>query len=171
MNERLVPSEGEYGEFYETYISKVRGRDLDALMLSQVEDLRQYFEGMKEEQAAQSYEEGKWSLKELIGHINDTEKVMLYRALCIARGEKQSLPSMDQEEYVAKGNFNDQPLALLLEDFELTRFVIRNFFRSLSPDALTYTGSANGYTTSVRALMNIIPGHFLHHMQILKERY
>ncbi|AGA78812.1 DinB family protein [Echinicola vietnamensis] len=171
MNEKLIPEMEEYGPFYDTYVSKVRGENVEKLLLSQVEEFRKYFEGMSDEAASKSYEDGKWSLKEVIGHINDTEKVMLFRALSIARKDKQPLPGMDQEAYVKAAKFNDRPLAELLEEFELTRYVIRSFFRSLPEDAYTYTGTANDYTMSVRSFLYIIPGHFKHHMQILRERY
>ncbi|MBD8487394.1 DinB family protein [Echinicola sp. CAU 1574] len=171
MNDKLIPEKGEYGAFYETYVSKVKGENIKELLISQVEELRSYFEGMTEEQARETYEDGKWSLKEVIGHINDTEKIMLFRALCFARKDDQELPGMDQEDYVKAARFNDVPLANLLEEFELSRYVIRSFMNHLPEEALTYTGTANGYEISVRALLNIIPGHFRHHMQILHERY
>lgn len=171
MNEKLIPKSGEYGAFYETYISKMVGEDVEELLLSQIHELRSYFQGMSEEEATRSYEDGKWSLKEVIGHINDTEKIMLFRALCFARKEEQELPGMDQEEYVSAAKFNSLSLEQLLEDFELTRRVIKNFLKSLPEEAYTYVGTANGYEVSVRALLSIIPGHFKHHMQILRERY
>ncbi|GAB3663912.1 DinB family protein [Echinicola sediminis] len=171
MSELLIPEEGEYGAFYETYVSKVRGEDIAELLISQVEELRSYFEGMSEEKAMHRYEDGKWSLKEVIGHINDTEKIMFFRALCFARNDDQELPGMEQEDYVQAAHFNEVPLINLLEEFELTRYLIRSFINGLPEEAFARVGVANGYEISVRALLNIIPGHFKHHMQILHERY
>ncbi len=171
IDDKLIPEEKEYGSFYETYISYVRGKDPVELMLSQVNTLREYFVGITEEKAQLSYDDGKWTFKEVIGHINDTEKIMLYRALCIARNEKIKLPGYEQEEYVKAADFNRLPLTVLLDDFEQSRKLIVSFFKNLPEEALTRMGNANGYDLSVRALLNIIPGHFEHHMRILHERY
>jgi len=171
MSDLLIPEEGEYGAFYETYVSKVKGEDITELLISQVEELRDYFDEMPEEKATQSYEDGKWSFKEVIGHINDTEKIMFFRALCFARNDDQELPGMEQEDYVKAARFNEVPLVNLLEEFELTRYLIRSFMNGLPEEAFSRVGIANGYEISVRALLNIIPGHFKHHMQIIHERY
>ncbi|MDN3670332.1 DinB family protein [Echinicola jeungdonensis] len=129
MNEKLMPESNEYGSFYETYISYVRGKDPLDLMLSQIGVLREYFVGVTEEVAQSNYDDGKWSYKEVIGHINDTEKIMLYRALCIARNEKIKLPGYEQEEYVKAANFNQIPLAILLDDFEQSRKLMVPFLK------------------------------------------
>ncbi|MEX2592450.1 MAG: DinB family protein [Anditalea sp.] len=163
------PVKGEYGDSYEAYIAKVKGQDISALLVSQIEELRFFFDQLSEEKAGKSYLKGKWSYKQLLGHINDTEKVMFFRALCFARNEKQPLPGFDQDDYVNAANFNDIHLTNLLEDFDLTRRSLSYFLKNLPEEAFSRTGTVNEQTMSVRALLHIIPGHFEHHLTILKS--
>ena len=163
-----TPDSDEYGEYYENYISRVRGQDISALIISQVEELRFFFKQISEEQSIKSYQEGKWTYKQLLGHINDTEKIMFFRALCLARKEQQPLPGFDQDVYVNAANFNDASLSSLLDDFELTRRSISFFINNLSNEAASRQGVVNDQLMSVRALLHIIPGHFEHHLGILK---
>jgi hypothetical protein len=164
-----TPDSDEYGEFYENYISRMRGRDISALINSQVEELRSFFSSVGEEQSIKSYQEGKWTYKQLLGHINDTEKIMFFRALCLARNEQQPLPGFDQDVYVNAANFNGVSLSSLLEDFELVRRSISFFIDNLTNEAASRQGKVNDQTMSVRALLHIIPGHFEHHLEILKS--
>ena len=164
-----TPDSDEYGEYYENYISRVRGQDISALIISQVEELRFFFKPISEEQSLKSYRKGKWTYKQLLGHINDTEKIMFFRALCLARDEQQPLPGFDQDVYVNAANFNEASLSSLLEDFELTRRSISFFINNLSNEAASRKGIVNDQLMSVRALLHIIPGHFEHHLEILKS--
>lgn len=163
------PEKGEYGDNYEAYIAKVKGQDILALLMSQIEELRFYFEQLSEEKAGARYMKGKWSYKQLLGHINDTEKVMFFRALCFARGKDQSLPGFDQDDFVNAANFNDIPVTDFLEDFALTRRSLSYFMKNLPEEAFSRMGKVNGQDTSVRALLHIIPGHFEHHLEILNS--
>jgi hypothetical protein len=163
------PELTEYGEYFNTYISKVKGSDIGELLSSQVEELRFVVDQLTEETAVRSYGPGKWSYKQLLGHINDTEKIMFFRALCIARNEQQAFPGFDQDDYVNAANFDDIPLADLMEDFEHTRQAIAFFVKHLSEDASLRQGTVSGNPTSTRALIYIIPGHFEHHLEILKS--
>lgn len=165
----LAPEVTEYGGYFDTYISKVRGSDVHELLLSQVEELRFMAQQLTEETAALPYSPGKWTYKQLIGHINDTEKIMFFRALCIARTEQQAFPGFDQDEYVHAADFDNVPLPDLMEDFEHTRHAIAYFVKHLSKDASRRQGTVSGNTTSARALIYIIPGHFEHHLEILKR--
>src|SRR5690606_35944861 len=106
-----APEKTEYGEYFDTYISKVRGSDIAELLLSQVEELRFLVDQLTEEKAIQPYAPGKWTYKQLLGHINDTEKIMFFRALCIARNEQKAFPGFDQDDYVQVANFDDVPLS------------------------------------------------------------
>lgn len=163
------PEPTEYGEYFNTYISKVKGSDIEELLSSQIEELRFVVDQLTEETAVQSYAPGKWSYKQLLGHINDTEKIMFFRALCIARNEQQAFPGFNQDEYVNAANFGDIPLGDLMEDFEHTRQAITYFVKHLSEDASKRQGTVSGNPTSTRALIYIIPGHFEHHLEILKS--
>jgi hypothetical protein len=162
------PESNEYGEYYEKYIVKVKEEDIRALLMSQVEELLFYFKQIPKNKANTPYAEGKWTYKEVLGHILDTEKIMYFRALCIARNEKQALPGFDQDEYVNAIDFNEVPMADFLEDFELIRRSISYFVKHLQEGAISRKGMVNGNLTSVRALLFIIAGHFEHHLEILK---
>lgn len=165
----LAPEVTEYGEYFDTYISKVRSSDIAELLLSQVEELRFLVDQLTEETATQPYAPGKWTYKQLLGHINDTEKIMFFRALCIARNEQQAFPGFDQDDYVNAADFDAVPLSDLMEDFEHTRNSITYFFKHLFGEASQRKGTVSGHTTSARALIYIIPGHFEHHLEILKR--
>ncbi|MFC0261169.1 DinB family protein [Fontibacter flavus] len=171
MNELLIPQEGEYNPYYETYINWVKGKDLPKILLSQIEEVRIFFEKMGEEKSKLAYAEGKWSAKEVLGHITDTDRVMAYRALSIARGEQASLPGFDQDAYVQKALFNEVPLVRLLEEFEMTRYALVSMLRNIPESTYVNFGVANNVPVTVRALFNIIAGHTIHHMNILSERY
>lgn len=171
MNEKLTPQEGEYGKFYEGYVSWVKGKDIPKLLLSQIEEVRGLFEQMGEEKSNLAYAPDKWTAKEVLGHITDTDRMMCFRALCFARGEKAALPGFDQDKYVAAAGFNQVSLVKLLEDFEMSRYSIASLLNSLPEASLTNIGIANENTVSVRALFNIIPGHTQHHLNILREKY
>lgn len=171
MNELLIPEEGEYNPYYETYINWVKGKDLFKILLSQIEEVRNFFEKMGEEKSKLAYAEGKWSAKEVLGHITDTDRVMAYRALSIARGEQASLPGFDQDAYVQTALFNEVPLVRLLEEFEMTRYALVSMLRNIPESTYANLGVANNVPVTVRALINIIAGHTIHHMNILRERY
>jgi hypothetical protein len=171
MNEQLIPKEGEYGAYYEAYISRVKGKEIFALLLSQVNEVRNLFDKLGEPKSNLAYAEGKWSAKEVLGHIIDTDRIMVYRALCIARGEEQSLPGFDQDSYVVQGKFNDIPLEQLLEEFELSRNAIASMFKNIHVTDYSNVGLANNFPASVRALFHIILGHAAHHLQVLEEKY
>ena len=171
MNEQLIPKEGEYGAYYEGYISHVKGLDIPVLLLSQIEEVRNIFEKLGELKSNLPYAEGKWSAKELLGHMTDTDRIMAYRALCFERGEQDSLPGFDQDSYVVQGKFNDVPLMQLLEEFEMSRYALVSLLKNLSESVYSNKGLANNYPASVRALFHIIAGHTVHHLQVLKEKY
>ena len=165
------PKTGEYSDYFETYIARVRDKDIQVLMISQIEELERIYAQLTEEKAATPYKEGKWTYKELLGHINDTEKIMFFRALCIARGEKESFPGFDQDAYVLKANFNAVPTEALLRDFRLTRKLIVSFMNNLPKEAIDDVGVVNGHKTSVTALLHIITGHFVHHLTIIDDTF
>src|SRR5690554_45812 len=129
------PEMNEYGEYYEKYISKIRGSDVAELLLSQVEELRFVVKQLTEERAVKPYAPDKWTYKQLLGHINDTEKIMFFRALCVARNEQQALPGFDQDDYVRAADFNNVHLSDLMEDFEYIRRSIAYFLKHLSKEA------------------------------------
>ena len=171
MNTFSLPSKGEYPPYYETYISKLGDHSFSTLLQSQTQELKTFFASKTEEWTNMPYAPGKWTPKEVLGHLTDTERIMTFRALCIARGEKKSLPGFDQDPYVVQGQFNAVLLDDLLSDFEMQRQAILSMVQTFPEAAFQEVGSANGNPMSTRALLWIIPGHFMHHFQVLQHAY
>ena len=171
MNTFSLPSKGEYPPYYETYISKLGDQNFSSLIQSQTQELKAFFVSKPEGWSNVPYASGKWTPKEVLGHLLDTERIMTFRALCIARGEKKLLPGFDQDPYVVQGQFNVVSLDDLLSDFEMQRQAILTMVRTFSQAAFQEIGSANGNPMSTRALLWIIPGHFMHHFQVLQHTY
>ena len=117
------------------------------------------------------YAPGKWTLKEVLGHLTDDERIFAYRALCIARGDTHPLESFDENAYVAGANFNDRSVGNLLDEYYFVRRSTVALFESLSSDAWLRRGTVSGYSASVRGLAFHIAGHELHHLAIVRERY
>jgi hypothetical protein len=171
MNTFSLPSKGEYPPYYENYISKLGDQNFSTLIQSQTQELKSFFASKPEEWANMPYAPGKWTPKEVIGHLLDTERIMTFRALCIARGEKKLLPGFDQDPYVVQGQFNAVALDDLLADFEMQRQAILSMVRTFPEASFQEIGSANSNPMSTRALLWIIPGHFMHHFQVLQQHY
>ena len=168
----MRPAETEYASFYAGYISRVPA-DADPLLMldQQPAQLRALLSGLTEAQAGQGYAEGKWSLKELLLHMADAERIFSYRALRFGRGDAQELPGFDENTYAAASGANAQPLADLLREYESVRAASLTLFSSFTPAQLLLTGTANGNPVSVRALLYILAGHELHHLHVMQERY
>jgi hypothetical protein len=166
-----LPSKGEYPPYYETYISKLAEANFSDLLLKQIEQLKTLLSSKPAGWENTPYAPGKWSPKEVLGHCIDTERIMTFRALCIARGEKKLLPGFDQDPYVVQGQFNAVALDDLLADFELQRQAILSMVQTFPEASFQEIGSANGNPMSTRALLWIIPGHFMHHFEVLQQAY
>lgn len=165
------PEKNEYAEYYERYVSLVGKKDILEALQKQVGDLRNLFAGRAAEKGDFRYAEGKWSVKELLGHLIDGERVFSYRALRISRGDKTPLASFEENSYVANSNFSNSEIADLIEEFSLLRQSNVLFFKNLADKAWLRTGTASNAEISVRALAYIMVGHIRHHANILRERY
>lgn len=165
------PGAGEYAPYYEKYVSLVPAGDIVETLRRQSSDTLALLGGVDDARALSRYEPGKWSVKEVVGHILDSERVFAYRALRFARGDETPLPGYDQDAYVSAANFDARPLASLAADFGRVRASTVSLFESLDPEAWTRRGVANENPASVRAIAHIIAGHELHHVRILRERY
>lgn len=166
------PQAGEYGEFYAGYIQRVpEGSDLLALLSSQPDELRTLLGGISDAQANAHPAPGEWSIKEVIGHVCDTERVFAYRALRIARGDTTPLAGFDQDAYVRATNFNARELNDLLEEFALQRRANLLCFKALTEPELVRRGTASTLPASVRALLYMMAGHVMHHIESLKVDY
>ena len=165
------PEPGEYAPFYETYISKVKGSDILSILEAQRLQMAQLFAAHSERDGNFRYAPDKWTVKEALGHVIDSERIFVYRALRIARGDQTPLPGFEQDDYVRGGNFSGRTLVELAEEFGLVRLATIAFFKSLQKEAWQRRGTANGKEVTVRALAFIVAGHELHHRLILEERY
>ena len=165
------PEKNEYAEFYAGYVSLVQETDIIAALLVQTNDLQTLFAEIPEEKGDYRYAEGKWSIRELLGHIIDGERVFSYRALRISRGDQTPLASFEENFYVANSNFSNLKLAAALEEFSLLRQSNVLLFKNLTDEMWAQTGTASDATISVRALAYISVGHIRHHANILRERY
>jgi hypothetical protein len=165
------PEINEYAPYYSTYVGQVPEGDLLHILEQQLKETSILLKGISDSQGHFKYGPNKWSIKEVIGHMADTEKIMCYRLLCIARGERASLPGFNENEYVVNADFNKQSVPALLESLDIARKSTLQLLKSLEPEAWLRRGTANGYDITVRALGYIMAGHELHHRQILNERY
>jgi uncharacterized damage-inducible protein DinB len=165
------PSPGEYAPFYATYVDQVPDGDVLDLLRRQVDETARLVGSVREGDADFRYAEGKWSIKEVIGHIADTERIMVYRALCFARGEPAGLPGFDENEYVRRAKFASRRLADLVAELRAVRAATVPFFATLDAEELERKGVANDRPYTVRALAYIVAGHERHHARLLADRY
>jgi uncharacterized damage-inducible protein DinB len=165
------PQQGDYALFYEKYIAIVPGGDFLEILQSQQRDLIRLLSPLTEEQAEFCYAPGKWSVKEVLGHISDTERIFAYRLLRIARGDQTPLAGFEQDDYIQNGNFSTRKLADLLQEFSTVREATISLVRSLDDAAWLRRGTASQNEVSVLALAFVIAGHERHHRVLLEERY
>jgi uncharacterized damage-inducible protein DinB len=165
------PKPNEYSAYAEAYVSKVpQGADVMELLEELQTSTYNLFSNMTEQKAAHSYAEGKWTIKQVLGHMIDTERVFAFRALCFSR-ENTTLPGFDQDIYVNNTDFNSRTIQSLAAEFRATRESNLYLFGSFNEDQLNRTGIANNNSVSVKALVYMTAGHELHHIKILKEKY
>lgn len=167
----MRPNKNDYALYYERYINLVKGEDIHKILAAQSIETQAMLNSFPKAMGDYSYEKGKWTVKEVVGHLIDTERVMAYRAMCIARGEKQSLPGFEQDAYVKSGNFNKRELFDLIYEFRLLRESNMLLVKGFDEEVLKNRGIASSNEVTVLALLYIIAGHEKHHMNILLERY
>jgi len=171
MNNFSLPNKGEYPGYFDPYLEKIPALPFSELIAGQVVEIKALFASKAQGWEGIAYSEGKWTPKEVMGHLIDTDRIMTFRAMCIARGETQSLPGFDENAYVERANFSRVPLESLLEDFENQRRALISFVKTLSEEVLDCQGKANDKLITPRTLLWVIPGHFIHHVQVLNSRY
>lgn len=165
------PETNEYPPYYKEYVNNVRDGELLQILEDQQKETNKLLMDLSEEKAEYQYAPGKWTIKEVIGHITDTERIMCYRLLSIARGEKGMLPGYTDDDYVKRGQFNRFSLSELLHHQELVRQHTILLLSSMDEEALRQRGNANGSEVTARAIAYIIAGHEIHHRRLIKERY
>ncbi len=163
------PLPGEYAAYAADDIAFVAGEDAVAALVAQARDVLALLETAGEERI--TYAPGKWTLKEVIGHLIDDERIFAYRALCVARGDRKPLPGFDENEYVAATNFEARSIASLAAEYRAVRDASVAFFQSLTMDEWLRRGIVNEYVASVRGLAFHVAGHELHHLRVIRERY
>lgn len=166
------PLPGEYAEYAGPDIDQVTGDDAVEVLGALADDTLALLTPLDERLASGlTYAPGKWTLKEIVGHLADDERIFTYRALCIARGDPGELPGFDENLYVSGAGFERRPLADLLAEYRAVREATLTLFAGLPHEAWLRRGTVNGYIASARGLAFHIAGHELHHLRILREKY
>lgn len=171
MQPITAPESSEYDTYYGRYIDQVGESLLLDQLSGQVDDTLKLLHPLSDAQAAYRYSADKWSIKEVIGHVIDTERVFTSRALHFARGNPEPLPGFDQDPYVVEAHSDDVDLRALLAELEAVRRSTVAMFRNMPGSALGRRGIASGCEFTVRAVLFIIAGHELHHRRVLEEKY
>jgi hypothetical protein len=166
-----TPERHEAPEYYFRYINLVPQADIRLTLTAQLPDIVMLLESISEDKWQYGYAPDKWSVRQVVAHLNDTERLFAFRALWFARGFSESLPSFDQNVAAAHNPADERPWRSLVEEFREIRASTLTFFRYLPPDAWMRRGLASGYEFTVRAVAYIIAGHLIHHANILRERY
>ena len=165
------PLESEYAPAYQGYVNHVSENEILPVLRAQMDDLDVLLDRVAPEKETYAYAEGKWSIREIVGHLIDGERVFGYRAFCIARGEQQNLPGFDQDDYMLTATYKHIDLENLLSELRLIRLGNIAMFRTFDEESWSRVGTANGNQITVRALAFIMAGHLRHHMNVLRERY
>lgn len=165
------PQPTEYAPYFERYISLVPDGEILSVLKGQVDDVRRALGALPESRAGHRYAAGKWSIREVLGHVIDTERVFGYRALCVARGDQTPLPSFDEQLFGRNSPHDAVPLADLLDEFDAVRNGHLLFFRQLRLEDWTRMGIANNLPVSPRGLAYSMAGHVMHHLKGLRENY
>lgn len=165
------PTADEYAPYYAGYIARVGDGDIVHHLDEQLVETLGLLTTLPEERGGYRYAPGKWSIRQLIGHVSDAERIFTYRALRFARADATELAGFDENNFVAHARFDERSLASLADELEAVRWATLAFFDSLVPDEWERRGVANGNAATVRGLAWIIAGHELHHLNILRTRY
>lgn len=165
------PEPAEYAGFFAGYVAAVPEGDVLDLLGTQATELRGALAPLTAAQGGHRYAEGKWSVREVVGHCIDTERIFAYRALRIARGDATPLPGFDENAYVATAGSDARSMPELLAEFDAVRTATIALFTSLAGDTWGRLGVASGNAISVRAVAYITAGHVAHHLRLLRERY
>lgn len=162
---------GVYPPFFDKYISFVRNEDLNSVLERQSKETENIFSSIQPDKWLYKYEENKWTIKEVLQHISDTERVFSFRALVFARKDPNAFPSFDENSYAKNSNSNNRNPGDLIEEFLAVRKSTQLLFKGFSATQLDAVGTASSNEMSVAAIGYMIAGHLAHHLHILKERY
>jgi hypothetical protein len=171
MSITAAPDRTEAAEYYFTYIDQVPGGDICRILDAQLAETLPLLQGISEDRSLHRYAPDKWSIREVLGHLNDTERLFVFRAFWFARGFDSPLPSFDQHIAVSAAGAHARSWSSHVDEFRAVRAATVAFFRNLPADAWTRRGVASGNPFTVRALAYLAAGHVTHHLKILRERY
>lgn len=165
------PLQGSHPSYFDRYINLVPEDDLQTAFENQLPVITDFFNSITEEKSMHAYAPGKWTIKELLQHMTDTERIFAFRSLCFARKEAQSLPGFDEDTYAANSNANTRSWAELVKEFLLVRATTAILFASFSEEALHHSGTANNNPATALSMGFTAIGHVYHHKKIMEERY
>lgn len=165
------PGADEYAEFHKGYMAAMAGETDAIAVLERQQPIIEAFRRLTADQAGYRYAEGKWTVREILGHLADAERVFSYRLLRLGRADQTPLPGFDERAYAATSNADLRPLGDLVDELAAVRLSTIALARSLDDSALANRGLVNHATLSARAVAFIIPGHFQHHLDVLRDRY
>jgi len=166
-----IPDRTEAAEYYFTYIGQVGGGDIRDVLSAQLPDTLALLNGISDEQSSYRYAPDKWSIRQVVAHLNDTERLFVFRAFWFARGFDDPLPSFDQDVAMFSAGADERSWSSHLEEFRAVRAATMAFFGNLQADKWARRGVASGNPFTVRALAYIAAGHVTHHTTILRKRY
>jgi len=167
----LRPDKSDYNPYYEGYIQLVTGDNIIQFLEEQKSKTEKFLRAISEQDSLYSYDKDKWTIKQVVGHLIDSERIMAYRALCLARKEQQPLPGFEENDYAVTGNFNSRKYSGLVDELKLVRDANLPLIRSFDEEMISQAGIVNDNRITVLALVFIIAGHQEHHIKIIKERY
>jgi hypothetical protein len=165
------PGVDEYAPYYAAYVDRVPNGDVLALLAGQLGELEELLRPLSDAQGNFAFAPGEWTIKEVVGHLADAERAFAYRAFAFSRGESAPLPGFDQDEYVRQADFGARPLGDLLDELVLLRRANAVAFRHLTPEVSRRRGVASGREFSVRALLYVLAGHVVYHLEDLRGKY
>ncbi len=165
------PGPDEAPPAFQRYIARVPDQNIGEQLLDQLREIEHLFETVTDHDARSRYAEGKWSVKEVLGHLSDAERIFSYRLLRIARGDATPLPGFDENAYVPAGRFDDRPLPMLLTEFRAVRMSSIALVEGVPADAWERWGESSGNPVTARALGYVLVGHVAHHLGVLRDRY
>jgi hypothetical protein len=169
--DKEYPSSSEYAHYYGDYVSHVPKENVIETLKAQMHEIYTFINSIPGDKAFHSYEDGKWTVKQTIGHIVETERVFAYRALAFSRRDPSPLPSMDQDDYVKYSNYNSRTISNLANEYLAVRISSIHLFQNMTKEMISLKGKASGSEFSVRSIPFIIAGHELHHLELIKEKY
>ncbi|MBK9412806.1 MAG: DinB family protein [Bacteroidetes bacterium] len=167
----LPPAQGTISDYYESYRQHIMENDMFKGLVAQGELTHQFIKSLPEKQGDNRYQEGKWSVKEVLGHILDTERILTYRILCFMRGERQALPGFEENDYARNSNYSTRTLKDIGEELYAVRQSTVHMIMNMDQNSLDDVGIANGAEVSIRALIYMVLVHERHHVKFIKKTY